>query len=125
MGHENKTDVYRSWHSPAHSYEAAKSPIHVGRDYGDDNDDEDEDKDKKKTRKVRRLRKTQNTEEWIEWEDDEGIIRRKRIKKNPWRFWVIVVVVIVAGTAIYLKSNRNVVPLCSSQPSWNQFNCRI
>ncbi|MEO1241834.1 MAG: hypothetical protein AAFX54_07995 [Pseudomonadota bacterium] len=67
-------------------------------------------------------------EEIVEDDDDEDDERpRPRIESNSntnLAIMIAVTALFVALGAIVVANNRGDAPLCSSQPAWNQYNCR-
>jgi len=37
---------------------------------------------------------------------------------------ILIIALFAMGAGIFIIKNQNTLPLCSSQPDWNQFNCR-
>ena len=67
-------------------------------------------------------------DEYDEDDDEVMSVRSKPTSAQNGSNILVILILIIAlfamGAGIFLIKNQNTLPLCSSQPDWNQFNCR-
>lgn len=68
-------------------------------------------------------------EEIVEEDDDEDDDRHLRPRNDPpnnngLAIMIAITALFAALVAIVIANSRSDLPLCSSQPEWNQYNCR-
>ncbi|NOX95256.1 MAG: hypothetical protein GXP04_09240 [Alphaproteobacteria bacterium] len=67
-------------------------------------------------------------DEYDEDDDEVMSVRSRPASTQGSSNFLMIVIFIIAvfamGAGVFMIKNQNTLPLCSSQPDWNQFNCR-
>ncbi len=67
-------------------------------------------------------------DEYDEDDDEVMSVRSRPASTQGSSNFLMIVIFIIAvfamGAGVFMVKNQNTLPLCSSQPDWNQYNCR-